>query len=570
MNRISSPKDNDAHSAAANEESGDDFSQNDLSSSNNGSSPTSSSMMQQQKRQHLSTAFGELDGPLLASGDMDCPFCRQPYKQPRLLMCLHAFCEQCIVAMLENGAQRRVNGTIASSSSSIFTSAGRLGALSATTSLLELDGGGRTSSLLDCELESSNVNEAPPPPGVVRCPICKQDSQIGNDLRFVQSLQLDFVTMNLQDATAFEHQQLICESCKTKEKAVARCQDCANVLCPNCVQAHQFMRCFENHKVLTFEEMKNAEKSPAALAHRPITCPQHPSETIRLFCATCRVPVCNECLLSTHKFADHNFLKPTSETESAARDRLKSLIEKGHIKINRCNNENQEIESKLEELQVSVDQAKISVEFAFEKYQTLLNNRREKLLIDLNQLQTKLENEILRTSQQIGNTSEKIRDAIGFTERLLKHGNVMELLCSMSVVEAQLLQVIHSVPSAQFQVKINFVNDEKLFDQALPQITGYFHAGLEHQLPQQNFSTDQLSNLLAQSTGGSFGGSAQHFGASSIADFGFSTLSATAQNQTSSDFPAPVFGSCYLNGQINDAFLPSAGPSLTPSYLLGR
>jgi hypothetical protein len=46
-----------------------------------------------------------------------------------------------------------------------------------------------------------------------------------------------------------EDSQIVCTSCKAKEHAEARCQDCANFLCPNCIIAHQFMRCFENHKV---------------------------------------------------------------------------------------------------------------------------------------------------------------------------------------------------------------------------------------------------------------------------------------------------------------------------------
>lgn len=42
-----------------------------------------------------------------------------------------------------------------------------------------------------------------------------------------------------------------CQGCKSKEhSAVARCHDCTNYLCPNCVMAHQFMHCFEGHRVV--------------------------------------------------------------------------------------------------------------------------------------------------------------------------------------------------------------------------------------------------------------------------------------------------------------------------------
>lgn len=65
----------------------------------------------------------------------------------------------------------------------------------------------------------------------------------------VWELPLDYVTANSVDMRAIESHSVTCTSCKAKETAVARCSDCASFLCPNCVTAHQFMRCFENHKV---------------------------------------------------------------------------------------------------------------------------------------------------------------------------------------------------------------------------------------------------------------------------------------------------------------------------------
>lgn len=60
---------------------------------------------------------------------------------------------------------------------------------------------------------------------------------------------------NILDMIAIEEMILDCTSCKTGDKAVARCADCASLLCPNCVTAHHFMRLFENHKVVKFEEI---------------------------------------------------------------------------------------------------------------------------------------------------------------------------------------------------------------------------------------------------------------------------------------------------------------------------
>lgn len=61
--------------------------------------------------------------------------------------------------------------------------------------------------------------------------------QVGN--KGVTSLPCDYVLTNILDMSAIESMAVLCTSCKAKEKAVARCSDCANFLCPNCNTAHQ-------------------------------------------------------------------------------------------------------------------------------------------------------------------------------------------------------------------------------------------------------------------------------------------------------------------------------------------
>ncbi len=139
---------------------------------------------------------------------------------------------------------------------------------------------------------------------------------------------------NMLDMTAIEEMQLDCTSCKTVEKAMARCADCAQFLCPNCVSAHKYMRCFENHKVVKFEDIKiNYENNLKLVAskgsssssssssscsiennsdsndeiespstrnskiiidrgvpiHKPIFCKYHEKESLKFFCNTCQV-----------------------------------------------------------------------------------------------------------------------------------------------------------------------------------------------------------------------------------------------------------------------------------------
>jgi hypothetical protein len=59
----------------------------------------------------------------------------------------------------------------------------------------------------------------------------------------------------------------------------------------------QFMRCFENHHVVAFEELRNSHE--VIPIHKPIFCEIHPAENMKFFCLSCQVITYNVRGLST-------------------------------------------------------------------------------------------------------------------------------------------------------------------------------------------------------------------------------------------------------------------------------
>lgn len=102
--------------------------------------------------------------------DDTCPYCHQTYRQPRLLHCLHAICEDCIVAQLErrpDESQMRRRGM------KLF--------IRDLVVIKYIAIPGRYApprpQLIEQELEPGK-GTSKPPPGVIRCPVCHQDSQV--------------------------------------------------------------------------------------------------------------------------------------------------------------------------------------------------------------------------------------------------------------------------------------------------------------------------------------------------------------------------------------------------------
>lgn len=167
------------------------------------------------------------------ANDQSCALCMSKLCLPRVLTCLHVFCEACLDKLLMD------------------------------------------------EAGDSKVGS------VISCPICQQETSVSS--KGAASLTCDYVLTNILDMSAIENMTVLCTSCKAKESAVARCSDCANFLCPNCNTAHQFMRCFESHKVVAFEDLKQSNE--AIPIHKPIFCDCHPAENMKFYCYTCQVSI---------------------------------------------------------------------------------------------------------------------------------------------------------------------------------------------------------------------------------------------------------------------------------------
>ncbi|GFV26790.1 e3 ubiquitin-protein ligase TRIM33 [Trichonephila clavipes] len=230
-----------------------------------------------------------------------CHLCKSKFEQPRVLNCLHVFCEDCLKKRLsENGFVQNV----------------------------------------------------------IVCLDCGQETEL--DGKGIPGLPLDYIACNRIDLKAMEKTQIVCTSCKAKETAVARCTECATFLCPNCVTAHQFMRCFESHKVLSFDEMKGGGESFTTI-HKPVACASHPDEVMKYYCHTCHVPICNECMVVDHKQPEHCYEKAV-DAEQKQREELKNLITESKSKVQYCDETTSILDTHLSDLQMQRDNVKSHIE----------------------------------------------------------------------------------------------------------------------------------------------------------------------------------------------------------------
>ena len=187
--------------------------------------------------------------------DVNCELCKKTFNVPRVLDCLHSFCESC----LENNLQ----------------------------------------------IEENEVSFD----SYVKCNTCNKQSILPED--GVKSLPINVFAKNAIDLLIIEDSKenaVKCTNCNDGEDAMSRCVECTEFLCFVCVTAHRRFRLTKDHRIILLDALKYDRST----VHRPVHCPLHEPELFLFFCEVCQELICKECTILKHrghKFESKPFLE---------------------------------------------------------------------------------------------------------------------------------------------------------------------------------------------------------------------------------------------------------------------
>jgi len=172
--------------------------------------------------------------------DLECSLCKDIFREPKTLGCLHSFCLECLETHYE-----RTHSTVG-----------------------------------------------------LRCPICRtpfqsqsrdQLSNLSTDLYLLNALENHNSLKNLT------HEQ---KGCVVEEnEATHYCLDCEEHFCEGCAKVHQKSKATKNHQVIPIGEMKDQTQiNVISKSSSQLYCQIHQSEEIKLFCEDCKEPICSLCI----------------------------------------------------------------------------------------------------------------------------------------------------------------------------------------------------------------------------------------------------------------------------------
>ncbi|XP_050304187.1 brain tumor protein [Anthonomus grandis grandis] len=313
------------------------------------------------------------------------------------------------------------------------------------------------------------------------CPRCNTESIEGilNNLLFTDQIE------------SFQPAAPRCTGCKHKKlDAVARCVDCANLLCSNCLMAHQFMHCFEGHRVVSLTEIKDEPKngcisnttnlSNGANTDKSMFCPRHKAELIKYYCRTCSVPICKECLNMDHPMGLHEH-ELISEAGSKQIEAIQHAISEAKLKATDIKNILKNIEHGNSRLQVQYHKAQNEINETFQFYRSMLEERKQELLKELESVFSAKQISLNVATQKGQETVEQISKTCDFVERLNKCASVVEILMFRKLLDSKLQSLLsyNMDQSVQSACELEFVSNYQAIQVGVRNTFGYVRSNSE-------------------------------------------------------------------------------------------
>lgn len=315
------------------------------------------------------------------------------------------------------------------------------------------------------------------------CLRCQQDSILPNATveSIISNLFLESNLENYNNAKS-------CTGCKSNKKqdAVARCVECANYLCSNCVMAHQFMHCFEGHRVVNLTDIKEESKNGQIIGNsvtngeKTVFCPRHKSEILKYYCRTCSMPVCKECTVLEHPAGLHE-CEHLSDIGPKQLEAISQAVHEVKSKATDIRNMIKTVEHTSGRLQVQYHKAQNEINDTFLFYRSMLEERKQELLKELESVFSAKQLSLGVLTQKHQETVEQIYKTCEIVERFNKCASAVEILMLRKLVDAKLQQFMNYNVDQNIQsaCELEFVSNYQAIQVGVRNTFGYVRSSNE-------------------------------------------------------------------------------------------
>ncbi|XP_069502646.1 E3 ubiquitin-protein ligase TRIM56 [Ambystoma mexicanum] len=315
----------------------------------------------------------------LTNDFLTCKICLEKFKMPKILPCLHTYCEQCLQEIIENER--------------------------------------------------------------LRCPECREETQVSQGTGslktnfFINSL-LDLVHSSTESDLAC----ILCPLIKkdSNEKATSRCLDCSDNMCHTCASGHRYSRLTHDHQIVDIQDYLSGMYDAEIRARHAVKCQKHGGENLRFLCKNCDSLICRECRLDQH--LNHDCLSLSEATESR-KPVIEGLLKGMEGNLQLISSEKTAVEENFQKVKSQDACIRCIVEETVSRVITHLRGHQQDILkrLDLFVKEEEKAVDLLRSDLDLEELVA--RSTMTFAEKVLSFGNEIEILSLEGIITERLQQL---------------------------------------------------------------------------------------------------------------------------------
>ncbi|XP_038062856.1 E3 ubiquitin-protein ligase TRIM56-like [Patiria miniata] len=317
---------------------------------------------------------------------LECSICQERYQQPKILECLHSFCEQCL---LKYRSTKHQDST------------------------------------------------------VIPCPVCRQETKLPEV--GVQGLKTNFHLIGLVEELELQEKlvcpggtKLRCETCDDDNEATHRCLDCAQNICSRCQSSHKRFVTTSSHVIATLEDVREGKvKLMKENPKQHPKCPIHEGEVTRFFCKTCDTLICRDCTVIDHCKPEHSYIDRNLAT-SKYKQSLAELVSPIENTMTELQKSRERVSRIKADLGVTVKRAMTEVQDRAAELRAEVTVQENRILDDIKNIQTDREQKLDEYEKTMGLTSERFQYSLDTAREVTKTASDSDFLSLYATISKDL------------------------------------------------------------------------------------------------------------------------------------
>ena len=306
--------------------------------------------------------------------ELTCAICFSRYDKPKVLPCLHLYCQKCLLDMVSSARDK----------------------------------------------------------SQIACPQCQEKHLVPSE--GVRGFKTYFTINNLlellhiHESTSGEapNSALTCESGLDENPAIARCLTCSDYLCSECLSLHKKMRRTASHKTLTFDEIKHSDKITGVRSvEKKIYCQDHDDEILKMYCTTCKEAICRDCALVKHQSHKYVFVR---DIRPELQQQLEALMQAVQSKQGEFQSQVEYLEEVRGTNNSTLESCEKTVNASCQELINAIEVRRATLLQELYRVHELEEKSISAESNTLSMALVRLTNSLRFTKQLVENGDDLEVV----------------------------------------------------------------------------------------------------------------------------------------------